>query len=120
MQLSDTVCGKAAPVLGANMADRLRVAAELLVAGVAFKTDNKTWEVFSHNGEHIGTMSTYMVCETARALKALKLKSTCITQPAKGEQASITFGFDFDRWPSRRAEMAAIIERRERRFVTLH
>lgn len=120
MNLQNTLCGQAASFLGANLADRQRVAAEMLIAGVAFQNDPKRWDVFSHNGEHIGEMSTVMLNETARALKALGLKSTCITEPSKGEVPSLTFGFSFDKCPSRQAEMEQIIARRERGFSTIH
>ena len=49
--------------------DRQRQAAELLIAGVAFQKDGKTWDVISHEGDEIGVMSTFIVCETSHMLK---------------------------------------------------
>ena len=53
----------------AGFSDRQRQAAELLIAGVAFQKDGKTWDVISHEGDQIGTMSTFIVCETVSMLK---------------------------------------------------
>lgn len=57
-----------------GFSDRQRLAAELLIAGVAFQEDGKTWSVISHAGDMIGTMSTYIVSETAHMLKQAGLK----------------------------------------------
>ena len=54
--------------------DRQRQAAELLIAGVAFQKDGTTWEVFSHEGDEIGKMSTFIVSETICMLKKAGLK----------------------------------------------
>lgn len=58
-----------------GFSDRQRQAAELLIAGVAFQDDGKTWTVFSHEGDEIGKMSTFIVCETAHMLKKAGLKA---------------------------------------------
>jgi hypothetical protein len=58
----------------AGFSDRQRQAAELLIAGVAFQKDGKTWDVISHEGDQIGTMSTFIVCETSHMLKKAGLK----------------------------------------------
>lgn len=57
-----------------GFSDRQRQAAELLIAGVAFQKDGKTWDVISHEGDQIGTMSTFIVCETSHMLKQAGLK----------------------------------------------
>lgn len=54
--------------------DRQRQAAELLIAGVAFQEDGKTWNVISHAGDDIGKMSTFIVSETICMLKKAGLK----------------------------------------------
>jgi len=54
--------------------DRQRQAAELLIAGVAFQEDGKTWHVISHDGDEIGKMSTFIVSETTHMLKKAGLK----------------------------------------------
>jgi hypothetical protein len=54
--------------------DRQRQAAELLIAGVAFQNDGKTWNVISHEGDQIGVMSTFIVSETCHMLKKAGLK----------------------------------------------
>lgn len=58
----------------AGFSDRQRQAAELLIAGVAFQKDGATFDVISHEGDHIGTMSTFIVCETIHMLKQAGLK----------------------------------------------
>lgn len=58
----------------AGFDDRQRQAAELLIAGVAFQEDGKTWNVISHDGDYIGKMSTYIVCSTINMLKKAGLK----------------------------------------------
>jgi hypothetical protein len=57
-----------------GFSDRQRQAAELLIAGVAFQQDGKTWNVISHEGDQIGTMSTFIVSETICMLKRAGLK----------------------------------------------
>lgn len=54
--------------------DRQRQAAELLIAGVAFQQDGKLWNVINHEGDMIGTMSTFIVCETSSMLQKAGLK----------------------------------------------
>ena len=116
-----TVTTTPAPAMFAGLDDRLRVCVELLVAGVAFQTDNRVWEVFSHDGEHIGTMSTYWVHSTICAMKKLGWRSSTITSPSKGEQASLTLGHD--RRNTRHMTLAdwdALMDRRHRKVVTIH
>lgn len=110
-----------ATALFAGLDDRLRICVELLVAGVAFQTDNRVWEVFSHEGEHIGTMSTYWVTSTICAMKKLGWRSSSITSPSKGEQASLTLGHvPGNIRHMSDADWTALFERRHRRFVTIH
>lgn len=83
--------------------DRQRQAAEMLIAGVAFQRDGKTWNVISHEGDEIGTMSTFIVSETICMLKraGLKLNNTPHYQgphahpnpPFPGAQVA-TFGYN--------------------------
>lgn len=54
--------------------DRQRLAAEMLIAGVAFQKDGKMWNVFSHEGDHLGAMSTFIVSQTICMLKKAGLK----------------------------------------------
>lgn len=54
--------------------DRQRQAAELLIAGVAFQDTGTEWTVISHEGDEIGKMSTFIVCETICMLKKAGLK----------------------------------------------
>ena len=58
-----------------GFSDRQRQAAELLIGGVAFQQDGKNWNVFSHAGDQIGKMSTFIVSETAHMLKKAWLKA---------------------------------------------
>lgn len=107
-----------------GFSDRQRQAAELLIAGVAFQKDGKVWDVFSHDGDHIGTMSTFIVCETVNMLKkaGLKLNNSSHYRgadahpcpPFPGAQVA-TFGhneFPFD-------EIQRMMERRVKRPLTL-
>lgn len=84
-----------------GFSDRQRQAAELLIAGVAFQEDGKTWEVISHEGDFIGKMSTFIACETAHMLKkaGLKINNTIHYQGPKAHPCPpfpgagvITFG----------------------------
>jgi hypothetical protein len=58
----------------AGFSDRQRQAAELLIAGVAFQKDGTTFDVISHEGDQIGTMSTFIACETSSMLQKAGLK----------------------------------------------
>jgi hypothetical protein len=104
--------------------DRQRQAAELLIAGVAFQKDGKTWDVYSHEGDTIGTMSTFIVSETTCMLKkaGLKLNNSPYyqgphahpTPPFPGAQV-VTFahnGFPLE-------EVQRMMERRFKRPLTL-
>lgn len=108
----------------AGFSDRQRQAAELLIAGVAFQADGKTWNVISHEGDQIGTMSTFIVCETISMLQkaGLKLNNSEHYQgphahpcpPFPGAQVA-TFGHN--NFPP--AEIQAMMERRFKRPFTL-
>ena len=54
---------------------RCRVAAEMLMIGVAFQESNNLWRVISIEGDDLGTLSTFMVSSTACLLKKMGLKS---------------------------------------------
>lgn len=105
-----------------NLNDRFRVAAEMLIAGVAFQKDGKTWEVFSHDGDDLGTLSTFMVCETACMLKKMGFQSDGL-QEYGGNIAygmgCITFGRKLNYTPEVYAEVQEMMDRRFRRPVHL-
>lgn len=98
--------------------DRQRIAAEMLIAGVAFQEDGKTWSVISHYGDELGKMSTFMVCTTANMLKKAKLRINNNTQYKKDGHPCppfpgagvVTFGYN----PTlvTKEEMIEMIERR--------
>lgn len=56
-----------------TLAERLggahREVFELLVAGVAFEQTTKRWEVFSHEGEYIGSLPTYRLLSLQTLLR---------------------------------------------------
>jgi hypothetical protein len=54
-----------------HLGDRFKTAAKMLLAGVAFQNDRRTWHVFSHDGDQLGTLSTFIVGAAARELKLL-------------------------------------------------
>ena len=102
--------------------DRQRQAAELLIAGVAFQQDGTTWEVYSHEGDYIGKMSTYIVCETAHMLKkaGLKINNTAWLKepganPTKPHLGAISFGHNS--FPP--DEVQRMMDRRFKRPFTL-
>lgn len=104
--------------------DRQRQAAELLIAGVAFQEDGKNWDVISHEGDWIGKMSTYIVCETAHMLKKAGLipnNSPYYSEPGahpcpKFPGAGVmTFGHN----PFPPEEVQRMMERRFKRPLTL-
>lgn len=104
--------------------DRQRQAAELLIAGVAFQEDGKNWTVISHEGDEIGKMSTFIVCETICMLKkaGLKLNNSPFYQGPRahpcpkfpGAQVA-TFGHN--NFPPE--EMQRMMDRRFKRPLTL-
>ena len=107
-----------------GFSDRQRQAAELLIAGVAFQKDGKTWDVFSHEGDYIGQMSTFIVCETSHMLKKAGLKlnnskyyqgpSVHPTPPFPGAQV-VTFAHN--NFPP--DEVQQMMDRRFKRPLTL-
>ena len=111
-----TLASRAASILGYNSSDRMRVAAELLIAGVAFRTSGTHWDVFSHDGDHIGELSTFYVCEATHALRSIGLRRTSITDVNAGEKESVTFGHHYPDG----IELDAIMKRRGRSFSTIH
>jgi hypothetical protein len=107
-----------------GFSDRQRLAAELLIGGVAFQDDGKTWTVISHEGDEIGKMSTYIVCETAHMLKkaGLKINNSVHYQgphahptPPFPGAGVVTFGHNH--FPP--DEVQQIMDRRFKRPVTL-
>ena len=108
----------------AGFSDRQRQAAELLIAGVAFQETGSTWSVISHEGDEIGKMSTFIVCETIHMLKQAGLKlnnsphyqgpGAHPTPPFPGAQVA-TFGHNG--FPAH--EIQAMMDRRFKRPLTL-
>jgi hypothetical protein len=104
--------------------DRQRQAAELLIAGVAFQKDGSTFDVISHEGDLIGTMSTFIACETSSMLKKAGLKRNNSPHyqgpdahpnpPFPGAQV-ITFGHNY--FPP--DEIQKMMDRRFKRPITL-
>lgn len=94
----------------------MRIAAELLIAGVAFQKDGKLWEVFSHNGEYLGEMSHHMVNTTIHVLKKMGLRRERITSLTRGEMDSVTFGHYYPN----QEELEQMMTRRERKPVSIH
>lgn len=107
-----------------GFSDRQRQAAELLIAGVAFQKDGKTWDVFSHQGDEIGKMSTFIVNETTNMLKqaGLKVNNSSYYKGANAHPCPsfigagvITFGHnDFDL-----GEVQRMMDRRSKKPLTL-
>lgn len=95
---------------------RLRIAMELLIAGVAVQRTGRLWEVYSHDGDHIGDMSTFMVCETSRALKASGLRPSSVTDVNAGQERTVTFGHDHHDPDS----VGVMMRRRIRKFTVIH
>lgn len=118
MYLQSTKPGLAASLIANNIEDRLRVAAEMLIAGVAFQTSSTRWSVYSHNGEEIGELSTFIVNETTRVMKKLGFKRERVTDITR-EYDSVTFGHNCSHVISAE-EMDRIIERRERKMSIIH
>ena len=108
----------------AGFSDRQRQAAELLIAGVAFQQTGTKWDVINHEGDEIGTMSTFIVCETSHMLKkaGLKLNNSPFYQgphahpcpPFPGAQVCT---FAHNGFPP--AEVQRMMERRYKRPLTL-
>jgi len=119
--MMQTLAPTPAPCLFAGLDDRLRVCAELMVAGFAFQTDTRTWEVYSHDGEHIGTMSTFWVNTTTCAMKKLGWRTSTLTSIPRGEKASLTFGHDDRKTRGMSAaDWEALLARRHRKVVSYH
>lgn len=112
----NSLAGRAGNLVSGFTDDRMRVAAEMLIAGVAFQISGKSWNVISHDGDFLSEMSTYVVCETTRALKQLGLKVNHITDVNRGEEASITFGHSYP-YPD---ELEQIMRRRSRKETVIH
>jgi len=107
-----------------GFSDRQRQAAELLIAGVAFQNDGITWTVISHEGDEIGLMSTFIVCETINMLKksGLKLNNSIHYQgegrhpnPPFPNAGVATFGYN----PFPPEEIQAMMDRRFKNPLTL-
>jgi hypothetical protein len=102
--------------------DRQRQAAEMLIAGVAFQKDGKTWTVISHEGDFMGEMSTFIVSQTAHMLKKAGLKNNNSrhyqgpnAHPTNPGYGVCTFGHN----GFTAAELNPIMERRFKRPLTL-
>ena len=100
------------------LSDRMRVAAELLIIGVAFQKSGRVWQVISHEGDDLGELSTHVVNTVTHVLKRMGYKNDCVTRRQLGEMDSVTFGhrnqFDLE-------EIEMMIARRRRRPpVSIH
>lgn len=105
-----------------NLNDRFRVAAEMLIAGVAFQKSGTLWEVYSHAGDDLGTLSTFMVCETACLLKKMGFQSDGLSEYGGNittGMGCITFGRKLNFTPEVCAEVEEMMDRRWRRPVHL-
>lgn len=113
------------PTNGFN--DRQRIAAEMLTAGVAFQRDGTTWDVISHEGDHMGTMSTFVATQTANMLRKAGLKNDGLRDygghPFRGQPSHdqrftqcLSFGRSL-RWPE--GVLEEIMDRRFRNPVNL-
>jgi hypothetical protein len=107
-----------------GFSDRQRQAAELLIAGVAFQDDGKSWTVISHEGDEIGKMSTYIVCETAHMLKKAGLKANNSSyykgpgaHPAPKFPGAAVMTFGHNNFPPE--EVQRMMERRFKKPLTL-
>jgi hypothetical protein len=107
-----------------GFSDRQRQAAELLIAGVAFQDDGKTWTVISHDGDEIGKMSTFIVSETINMLKKAGLKlNNSVHYKGQGAHPNPPFPgaqvatFGYNGFPP--DEMQRMMERRFLRPLTL-
>jgi hypothetical protein len=100
--------------------DRQRIAAELLIIGVAFQRTNTTWQVISIEGDDLGVISTFVVSETACMLKKCGLKSNAAKKFYMGmDKPYITFAHD-DKLSSIPDEVVReMLDRRFRNPVTL-
>ena len=75
--------------------DRQRVAAEMLLIGVAFQESGNSWRVISIEGDELGFMSTFIVSETACMLKRCGLKSNAAREFfCELEKPYVTFAYD--------------------------
>lgn len=113
---SNSLAGSSVSLALSMMGDRMRVAAEMLIAGVAFQTSGKKWEVFSHEGEYLGELSTFIVSTVIGSLKKLGLKHTHVTTVARGVRDSVTFGHYYPY----QDELAEIMRRRSKKPSVIH
>lgn len=101
----------------AGLDTRHRIAGEMLIAGVAFQRDTTTWAVFSHDGDELGTLSTHVVETMRRHFKRFGYRPSRITNPAGGEEDSLTYGFGT---VMSSALMERLMERHRRNPKTIH
>lgn len=91
----------------------------MLIAGVAFQhpQDTKTWQVFSHEGDELGTLSTGVVEQMRIHFRQHGYRWERITRIHAGENDSVTFGFN-----ARISErmMETLIKRRTANYATIH
>lgn len=78
-----------------GFSERLRIAAEMLMIGVAFQETGNQWRVISIEGDDLGFLSTFVVSETACMLKRQGLKSNAAPEFFRGmNQQYVTFAHD--------------------------
>ena len=114
--LRNTFPGIAGTHLSQILDDRMRVACEMLIAGVAFQQTTKLWTVFSHEGEYLGELSTIVVNSATHVLKKLGLSYRRIHHGMNNVLDSITFGHDY---PDQ-DELGKMMDRRRRKPTTIH
>ena len=104
-----------------GLLDRFRIAAEMLLIGVAYQETGTLWRVYSFEGDCIGTMSTFMVNETAHMLKRKGLKSNHLRHMLVVDQAQslVTFMHDPNLEFIPKLEIQAMADRRYRNPVNL-
>lgn len=99
--------------------NRQRIAAEMLMIGVAFQRTGTEWDVISIEGDHIGVLSTFVLSETACMLKKAGLKSNAAPEFFKDVGEYVTFAHDpkLSRIPQ--DEIDSALARRFKNPVTL-
>lgn len=55
--------------LSLNAGDQFAIACQMLIIGVAFQKDGRTWDVISGWGDYLGTLSTNMIGNVNRFMK---------------------------------------------------
>ena len=75
--------------------DRKRIAIEMLIAGVAFKETGTRWNVYSHEGDELGSLSTFLVSEVTHLMKKAGYKPDDLSRFMKPGEEYRSFGHGF-------------------------